>query len=101
MRFPDLNPAIRREIWIAIGIGVLAFLVICALSFLYPAEGINKFFMAGFLFAAVLFPEGMHSDAGLAFFAFGLLTDLLILSLAAFIVVRLISIRRRPASRSG
>ena len=94
-----LGIAIRRDIWISLGIGGFAFLLICALSSLYQVRGIDNFFLVGMLFAALFFPDGIHSDFGLAFLAIGLLTDLLVLSLFAFIVMRLISRWRGTASR--
>jgi hypothetical protein len=52
-----LNAAIRREIWISLGIGAFVFLIICALSSLYGLKGIDNFFMVGMLLAALFFPE--------------------------------------------
>jgi hypothetical protein len=94
------SAATRRQIWLSFGIGGLLFSLICALSSLYPAREIDRFFLIGMRFAAVFFPEGIHSDAGLTFLAVGLFTDLLMLSLPVFIAMRLISARRNPASQS-
>ena len=94
-----LGAAIRRDIWISLGIGGLVFLLICALSSLYEVKGVDNFFLVGMLFAALFIPAGIHSDFGLTFLAVGLLTDLLVLSLSAFIVIRLISRWKGTASR--
>jgi hypothetical protein len=93
------SSSLSRDIWISLGVGALVFLLICALSSLSQVKGIDNFFMVGMLFAALFFPDGIHSDFGLTFLAIGLLTDLLVLSLPAFIVIRLVSRWRGIASR--
>jgi hypothetical protein len=92
--------SLSRDIWIFLGVGALVFLLICTLSSLYQVKGIDNFFMVGMLFAALFFPDGIHSDFGLTFLALGLLTDLLMLSLPAFIVMRIVSRWRSTASRA-
>jgi hypothetical protein len=94
-----LTAALSRDIWISLGIGALVFLLICALSSLYPVKGIDNFFLVGMLFAAIFFPTGIHSDFGLTFLALGILIDLLIPSMLVFVALRLVSLWRNTASR--
>jgi hypothetical protein len=94
------SAAIVREVWISVGVGAFVFLLIFALSSLYEVKGIDNFFVIGMLFAAIFVPQGIHSDAAFTFLAIGLLTDLLVLSLVAFIVIRIVSLWRSTTSRS-
>ncbi|HEX6773336.1 MAG TPA: hypothetical protein VF126_15000 [Acidobacteriaceae bacterium] len=89
-----LSSEMRRDIRRSLLIGIGIFAIICALSSLFPSRGVDNFFMVGMRFAAVLFPAGIHSDAGVTFLALGIAIDVFVPSLLTFIVMRLISRRR-------